>query len=77
MGTTFVGAVDMRNVGLVGHSRGGEAVAVELDMTDTESILACVDRAEEAYGTVTILINNAGSPTLSGRTRCRSTSSTG
>ncbi len=48
-------------VDLIGEE-GGEAVGVELDMTDTDSILACVDRAEDAFGTVSILINNAGIP---------------
>ena len=31
-------------------------------MQDNESIMACVDRAEAALGTVTILVNNAGIP---------------
>ena len=31
-------------------------------MTDTESILAGVDGAEAAFGTITILVNNAGVP---------------
>ena len=41
---------------------GGSAVGVKLDMTDTSSILAGVDAAEAAFGTVTILVNNAGVP---------------
>ena len=41
---------------------GGECAAIQLDMTDTDSILAVVDKTEAALGTPTILINNAGIP---------------
>ncbi len=41
---------------------GGSAVPVRLDMTNTDSIMECVEQAEAAFGTVTILINNAGVP---------------
>lgn len=41
---------------------GGTAIAIPLDMTRTDSILASVARAEEALGPVTILVNNAGIP---------------
>ncbi|WP_420450620.1 SDR family NAD(P)-dependent oxidoreductase [Ilumatobacter sp.] len=41
---------------------GGAAVGVEMDMTDTASILGGLDQAEAAFGTVTILVNNAGIP---------------
>lgn len=44
------------------EASGGSAVGVEIDMTDTESILAGVDVAEAAFGTITILVNNAGVP---------------
>jgi NAD(P)-dependent dehydrogenase (short-subunit alcohol dehydrogenase family) len=43
-------------------SRGGAAVPVPLDQTDAAQIVAAVDAAETAFGTVTILINNAGMP---------------
>src|SRR5262245_17734523 len=43
-------------------ANGGTAVPVQLDMTDPDQIVAAVDRAEEAFGTVTILVNNAGIP---------------
>ena len=43
-------------------SAGGAAVAVALDVTDPASIVAAVDAAEEAFGPVTILVNNAGIP---------------
>lgn len=41
---------------------GGVCAPVQLDMTDAPSIVAAVDAAEAAFGTVTILINNAGIP---------------
>ena len=39
---------------------GGECEPIALDMTDRNSIRNAVDQAEQALGTVTILINNAG-----------------
>jgi NAD(P)-dependent dehydrogenase (short-subunit alcohol dehydrogenase family) len=41
---------------------GGVAVPIPVDMQDNESILACVDQAEAALGTIDILVNNAGIP---------------
>jgi len=43
-------------------ARGQRAVAVPLDVTDADQIVAAVDQAEAAFGTVTILVNNAGMP---------------
>lgn len=43
-------------------ARGGRCVAVQMDMTDADQIVAAVEQAEAAFGTVTILINNAGIP---------------
>ena len=43
-------------------SNGGSAVPVQLDVTDAEQLVAAVDAAEAAFGTVTILVNNAGIP---------------
>lgn len=39
---------------------GGEALAVSMDVTDEGSTAAAYDRAEEAFGTVGIIIANAG-----------------
>ena len=39
---------------------GGEAVAVTLDVTDTDSIRRAFDAAEQSLGTVTVVVNNAG-----------------
>ena len=41
---------------------GGSAVAVPLDVSDATAIPGAVDAAEAAFGTVTILVNNAGIP---------------
>lgn len=39
---------------------GERALAVALDVTDPHSIAAALDEAQTAFGTVTILVNNAG-----------------
>ena len=39
---------------------GGEAVAVALDVSDKAQVPAVFDAAEQAFGTVDVLINNAG-----------------
>jgi 3-oxoacyl-[acyl-carrier protein] reductase len=39
---------------------GGTSRTVELDVSDRSRILAAFDAAEEAFGTVTLLVNNAG-----------------
>ena len=44
------------------RARGGEALPIRVDMTDSANVLESVGVAEEALGTVTILVNNAGIP---------------
>ncbi len=39
---------------------GGEAIALPLDVTDTTSIASAFDQAEQAFGVVSIVVNNAG-----------------
>lgn len=39
---------------------GGEAVAVTMDVTDTASISSAFDAAEQAFGLVSVVVNNAG-----------------
>ena len=41
-------------------ANGGRAVGVPLDVSDAAAIPGAVDAAEAAFGTVTILVNNAG-----------------
>ena len=42
------------------EGKGGKAVAIEADVTDRAAMTAAFDAAEKAFGTVTILVNNAG-----------------
>jgi NAD(P)-dependent dehydrogenase (short-subunit alcohol dehydrogenase family) len=41
---------------------GGQAVPVEMDATDASQMVGAVEKAQEALGLVTILVNNAGIP---------------
>ena len=42
------------------EDKGGRAVAIEADVTDRAAMVRAFDAAEQAFGTVTILVNNAG-----------------
>jgi NAD(P)-dependent dehydrogenase (short-subunit alcohol dehydrogenase family) len=42
------------------EEKGGKALAIEADVTDRAAMKAAFDAAEKAFGTVTILVNNAG-----------------
>lgn len=42
------------------EGKGGKAVAIEADVTDRAAMAGAFDAAEKAFGTVTILVNNAG-----------------
>lgn len=42
------------------EAKGGKALAVEADVTDSAAMVAAFNAAEKAFGTVTILVNNAG-----------------
>jgi NAD(P)-dependent dehydrogenase (short-subunit alcohol dehydrogenase family) len=41
---------------------GGECAPFRLDMTDMDNVVSVVQEVEDALGTVTILVNNAGIP---------------
>lgn len=41
------------------HTTGGQAVALEIDLSDTASIVPLLDAVEQQFGAVDILINNA------------------
>ncbi|HZQ11839.1 MAG TPA: glucose 1-dehydrogenase [Pseudolabrys sp.] len=42
------------------EAKGGRATAIEADVTDRAAMARAFDAAEKAFGTVTILVNNAG-----------------
>ncbi|NUS81084.1 MAG: SDR family oxidoreductase [Streptomyces sp.] len=42
------------------RAEGGQALAVVADVTDDASVAAAVERVHEAYGTVDLVVNNAG-----------------
>lgn len=42
------------------QARGGQALAVTMDVTDSDSVRAGFEAAQQALGTVTIVANNAG-----------------
>jgi NAD(P)-dependent dehydrogenase (short-subunit alcohol dehydrogenase family) len=42
------------------EAAGGQAIAAEADVLDREAMKRAFDAAEKAFGTVTLLINNAG-----------------
>ncbi|NKB97601.1 MAG: SDR family NAD(P)-dependent oxidoreductase [Pseudomonadales bacterium] len=44
------------------NAAGGQALPIQLDMQDNDSILNCVNQAESELGTIDILVNNAGIP---------------
>ena len=48
---------------------GGDALPLALDVNDDDNLLSVVDEAEKAFGTVTILVNNAGIPDAQRATR--------
>ena len=41
-------------------AEGGEALAVSMDVTNSESIATAFDQGEAAFGTITLVANNAG-----------------
>jgi NAD(P)-dependent dehydrogenase (short-subunit alcohol dehydrogenase family) len=52
----------LENVAAEIRAAGGEAICIELDVTDADQLIAAVAAAEAAFGTVDILVNNAGIP---------------
>ena len=44
------------------HSRGGQAMAVECDVSDRDQVLELARRVNDTYGRCDVLVNNAGVP---------------
>lgn len=51
------------------ESAGGEAIACTMDVTDAESVATAFDRAEAEFGSVDVLVNNAGTNPYFGNAR--------
>jgi NADP-dependent 3-hydroxy acid dehydrogenase YdfG len=47
------------------NSAGGEAIAIEMDVTDPEAVAAGVEKLSSAFGTIDVAVNNAGLMPLS------------
>jgi len=45
-------------------SKGGEAVALELDVTSEQSVKACFEKISSQFGKLNVLVNNAGADGL-------------
>lgn len=55
----FVGSRNLANGEAAASSIGSNAYAIQLDVTDKNSIAAAVARIQEAYGSLDLLVNNA------------------
>jgi NAD(P)-dependent dehydrogenase (short-subunit alcohol dehydrogenase family) len=42
------------------QTKGGKAIAVAMDVSDSDSVCNAISLGEEAFGAVTVLVNNAG-----------------
>jgi NAD(P)-dependent dehydrogenase (short-subunit alcohol dehydrogenase family) len=55
-----IGSRDLRKGEAVAQELGKNVTACRLDVTDKESIAACLEMIEERYGRLDVLVNNAG-----------------
>jgi NAD(P)-dependent dehydrogenase (short-subunit alcohol dehydrogenase family) len=55
-----IGDLDEQGAQLLAGSLGGPAIGVALDVSSRDSFSAFLDRAEQAHGPLTIMVNNAG-----------------
>lgn len=55
-----IGDLDEAGAGTLAAELDGPGLGARLDVSDPESFVAFLDRAEEAHGPLTIMVNNAG-----------------
>ncbi len=58
--TVLVGSRNLENGEIAAKSIGAEAHALQLDVTDRESIAAAAERIRTEFGRLDVLVNNAG-----------------
>ncbi len=57
--TVYVGARDLKKGEVAAAEIGGFSKAIQLDITDADSITAAVDTVQKDFGYLTLLVNNA------------------
>ncbi len=57
--TVYVGSRDLQKGEAAANEIGGQAKAVQLDITDDESVKSAVELIESEFGHLTLLVNNA------------------
>ena len=58
--TVLVGSRNLENGEMAAKSVGGNARAVQLDVTDEASVAAAAERIRDEFGQLDVLVNNAG-----------------
>lgn len=59
-------AADVEDAVTTVRAQGAEAIAVETDVTDSESVASLFDAVDDAFGRLDVLVNNAGINPLAG-----------
>ena len=62
----LVGDIDLDVAEETAQRLGASVAATHLDVTDTDSVAAFIDLAEQTFGSLDVYINNAGVMPLSG-----------
>lgn len=64
--TVLIGSRDLERGEAAADEVGPAAAAIQLDVTDAQSVAAAADRVREAYGRLDVLIQNAAIASVSG-----------